>query len=262
MVLFGGFGTSALGDTWEYDGLQSNWTQRTVTGPSARGYAQAAFDASRGVMVLFGGYDNSFSLLNDTWEWNGMSWTRRMPSVSPPGRVNAGMAYDPVRQRVVLFGGEGSGSLSDTWEWNGTMWTQRSVTGPAIASTALIYDPVRSRLVAVGGMLAGNPIADTWELAGTGSWTQNSAATGLPARYALAGAWHGLLGRLVVANGTDGATMFSGSYESSGGTWTAHPTSPTARGWTQMVYDSVRGRLVLFGGYSSTGNLSDTWEYY
>jgi len=36
------------------------------------------------------------------------------------------MAYDPLRGRTVLFGGDSLGWLqTDTWEWDGTVWIQR-----------------------------------------------------------------------------------------------------------------------------------------
>jgi hypothetical protein len=35
------------------------------------------------------------------------------------------MAYDPVRRRVVLFGGFHAGvTYADLWEWDGTAWEQ------------------------------------------------------------------------------------------------------------------------------------------
>src|SRR5690606_17141152 len=44
------------GETWEWDGIA--WTQRTVAGPSPspRHNHTMAYDAARGVTVLFGGY--------------------------------------------------------------------------------------------------------------------------------------------------------------------------------------------------------------
>ena len=41
------------------------------------------------------------------------------------GGTYHGMAYDPIRDRVVLFGADGnSQSSDDTWEWDGASWTQ------------------------------------------------------------------------------------------------------------------------------------------
>jgi hypothetical protein len=35
------------------------------------------------------------------------------------------MAYDPRRERVVLFGGFHAGeTYADVWEWNGETWEQ------------------------------------------------------------------------------------------------------------------------------------------
>lgn len=54
IVAFGGSdGTSALADTWKWDGAA--WAKLTATGPSARLSAAMAFDASRGRVVLYGG---------------------------------------------------------------------------------------------------------------------------------------------------------------------------------------------------------------
>jgi hypothetical protein len=35
------------------------------------------------------------------------------------------MGYDPVRKRIVLYGGFDSGrkNLADTWEWDGQGWS-------------------------------------------------------------------------------------------------------------------------------------------
>jgi hypothetical protein len=52
-------------DTWELDGVR--WTQRMTTGPSGRSWHAAAYDAARGVTVLFGGRNHN-GILGDTWE--------------------------------------------------------------------------------------------------------------------------------------------------------------------------------------------------
>lgn len=173
VVLFGGFvpsGTDAA-DLWEWDG--STWTQRTWAGPGpiARGAHRMAFDAARGVTVLYGGYSSpQQSTLSDTWTWNGTAWTQ---GGSGPGSLcDQVMAYDPTRLRVVLFGGLRiqTGVFTDlgaTWEWNGTAWTQRSPVAapPARNSGANAFDPVNNRLLAAGGTAQGGPFADTWAFA-------------------------------------------------------------------------------------------------
>ena len=130
VVLFGGLGTAPdgerppiLGDTWEYDG--ERWTRLDVTGPSPRLGAGAAYDARRGMVVVYGG-SGSDGFLADTWGWNGVEW-RRLAETGPGRRVMGQLAYDAARDRIVLFGGRRGypdGDLADTWEWDGTTWTR------------------------------------------------------------------------------------------------------------------------------------------
>jgi hypothetical protein len=71
-----------------------------------------AYDSQRHVTVLFGGYNGSAGL-QDTWEWDGTTWTMGT-QVAPPPRVDAAMSYDSQREVMVLFGG--TGSTGGTWE--------------------------------------------------------------------------------------------------------------------------------------------------
>jgi len=169
VVLFGGASTDfsgALGGTWEYDG--NTWIQYLLASePSPRIGASLAYDSARGVTVLFGGRPNSSGpFSNETWEWNGSSWTQRMVA-GPPARSEAGMAYDPVRGKTVLFGGWNSSTLiTDTWEWDGSSWTQLPITGPKAGwSGGLVYDTKRQAIVAFGGAGVGTSYSsEIWEL--------------------------------------------------------------------------------------------------
>ena len=53
--------------------------------------------------------------LDDTWTWDGTTWTQQHPATSPSARTFASMAYDPATSTAVLFGGKGT--LADTWTW-------------------------------------------------------------------------------------------------------------------------------------------------
>ena len=134
--------------------------------PPARDYASMAYDSGTGQLVLFGGYDSSSGgFLNDTWTWNGTTWTQQSPTTSPPARDFASMAYDSVTGQLVLFGGLGSsGELNDTWTWNGTTWTQQSpATSPSARDFAsMAYDSVTGQLVLFGGQSSSGNLNDTW----------------------------------------------------------------------------------------------------
>jgi hypothetical protein len=127
-----------------------------ATAPSPRLNHAMAYDAARGVIVLFGG--TSPGANGETWEWNGTAWSQRSVS-GPSPRVQHAMAYDAARGVTVLFGGNlGGGIISgETWEWNGTAWSQRSVTGPSPRyGHAMAYDAARGVTVLFGGFAGSN----------------------------------------------------------------------------------------------------------
>jgi hypothetical protein len=68
-------------------------------------------------VVLFGGQGNA--TYNDTWTWNGTTWTLQMPSVAPPIRLQLAIAYDGGHGQVVIFGGNNyfQYTNNDTWVW-------------------------------------------------------------------------------------------------------------------------------------------------
>lgn len=128
MVLFGGLDSAGRkrNETWEWDGKR--WSRVSEHGPSARFGAGMAYDARRGESILFGGVDAENRKLNDTWRWNGVSWRRAEEGIAPAARSEGYLAFDRVRDRIVMFGGEGAQlppTLGDTWEWDGTRWLKR-----------------------------------------------------------------------------------------------------------------------------------------
>jgi Galactose oxidase, central domain len=154
IVLFGGanYSKTQLGDTWLWDG--KSWTLvQPPASPGGRAFHSMAYDATRKKVVLFGGYHGPNSnqvQMNDTWLWDGKTWTRAKPVKSPLARSGGSMTFDAARQRVVLFGGATRyGPVSDTWLWNGANWTQ--VTPPVFPSSSgaksMTYDAARERVV-------------------------------------------------------------------------------------------------------------------
>ncbi len=127
--------------------------------------------------MLFGGVTsvsptNEWHDSNETWAWDGVSWTQLHPVNSPPARDNAGLVYDPVNKVLVLYGGEWT---NDTWTWDGTNWKQMSPreSPPEWASSQMTYDATRKAvLLYVGsGMWPANAVNQTWSWDGS-TWTQ------------------------------------------------------------------------------------------
>jgi hypothetical protein len=240
VVLFGGASTCVnfpfvldQQDTWEWDG--QSWTQVAAGGPFKRRFASMAYDLSRQRSVLFGGWPATFLPdgggsqqsdlpLGDLWEWDGQNWVERVTTI-PRGRSGHRMAYDSVRDVTVLFGGRVSiyDYETETWEWDGQDWTRLTL-GVPVGS-----DNPQARGFAA---MAYDPVRQrTWMFGGA----LNNA--GSPSDET----WH-----------WDGAT------------WALHEpaTHPSARYGHNMVYDTARDRLVVFGGIDNGGLiLDDTWEF-
>src|SRR5688572_19875693 len=146
-----------------------------------------AFDAARGRAVIFGGTHDKY-IFGDTWEWDGVAWLARTPTLAPTPRYTHTLAYDLTRKRTVLFGGRARNAMGDyyaddTWEWDGSDWTQRTtvVRPPARMQHAMAWDAQRARVVLFGGSpLGGGWFRDTWEWDGA-TWTQRQPQTTPPA---------------------------------------------------------------------------------
>src|SRR5207253_7181071 len=109
-------------------------------------------------LIVFGGYDGAQSL-NDVWGLNlsGVpDWELLSAAGGPSPRNGLSAIYDPVRDRMVLFGGVDNTRFSDTWalEFSGTpSWSQLFASGsPGLhAAHSAIYDPIGDRMIVVGG---------------------------------------------------------------------------------------------------------------
>ena len=86
-----------------------------------------AYDTDANALYAFGGATSGStfsSLTNKTWVLSGGSWRELTSENSPSERGGPALGYDPVRKRVVLYGGFESRTedLDDTWEWDGQQW--------------------------------------------------------------------------------------------------------------------------------------------
>lgn len=261
-VLFGGriLALTSTAETWEWNG--TNWTRRQVPGPSARFGHSMAYDSARGVTVLYGGgtwVGSNFVTYNDTWEWNGTTWTQRMATGPLAGSSHA-MAYDSGRGVIVLFSPD-----NRTWEWNGSgagAWTQRLGFGPSARATKIAYDSVRRLTVLFGGTPGGGAwYSDTWEWNGT-TWSLRANGGPSNERHAHALAFDEARGVTVLFGGFRNNFCYADTQTWNGTSWTTLVISgPTARYNHAMAYDSARGTIVLFGGTNCPDTYrDDTWE--
>jgi hypothetical protein len=113
-------------------------------------------------VVLFGGDDAATTQYNDTWTWDGTTWSQQSPATVPMARTMPAIAYDNISELVVMF--SGAGTANDTWAWAGKNWKQLKAR-PAPASRwspAAAFDPYSDGIVMFGGSSANGALADTW----------------------------------------------------------------------------------------------------
>jgi hypothetical protein len=254
--------------TWEWDG--SSWAHLSPpNSPSPRSGEAMVYDVARRRVVLFGGSivnaaNPSGITVAETWEWDGDDWVQLSPAVSPSARYLHAMAYDTVRQRVVLYGGDVGGSfgqqiLGDTWEWDGVTWTPRSpVASPGLLHAhAMVYDAARQRVVLHGGesFLYGWTSNMTFEWDGV-DWSQRGFG---PARHYHALAYDVVRQRVVLFGGMFrwgsslplfDATVSDETWEWNGSVWTqqtpaVHPGPAVGHA---MAYDGASNSVLLFAG--------------
>ena len=268
-VMFGGFtNPTILGDTWTWTALHG-WSQLSpASSPSPRQGQAMAWDGTAGNIVLFGGMDSNGTYLNDTWTWDGATWSQQFPPASPAGRRfdNPSMAYDKVTRTVILFGGIGSsGGLGDTWTWDGqtAAWTQQfPAASPSARRAPLAYDDVTRSVVLFGGDNSGPAFTDTWTWDGS-TWTQQFPASFPSARSTPQMAYDDELGEVVLFGGFGGpGDNLNDTWTWDGINWTErHPVKvPPGRWEAGMAYDPLASSLLLFSGFG-THTLDDTWVF-
>jgi hypothetical protein len=266
VVLYGGSDGVARQDLWEWDGTR--WEQRPLSGPlpPVREHSMVAYDLARKRLVLFGGYNGVSGPLADLWEWDGARWEQRTPAgPKPSARSGHALGYDPVRSRVVLFGGWANGAnVADLWEWDGTAWEQKSPSGvspPPGSELTFTFDTQRSRLLLVGGYHEWHSV---WEWDGTGWVNRSPALPALQPRAAPAIVYDPARRELLLFAG-ESSLPVRDLWSFDGTAWTER-TPQLIRPWPRsrhaMVHDPARGRVVLFGGVSEEiGGHQDTWEW-
>ena len=197
----------------------------------------------------------------------GSDWKQLSPAMSPPARIYPAMAYDPVSQRIVLFGGAGfNGFLDDTWTFDGKNWRQLTTSGSpgGRAAANMAFDQPSGKLVLFGGV-SGSLLQDTWLFDGaTSTWTQ-AAPVHVPTPAA---------GPLLFSQPKSGQVlMFGGfnvtlkvpnlndTYRWTGTDWQklSRSTVPPGRGWGIAVTDPVRGNVLVAGGLGDTIRTDNTW---
>ena len=282
LIFGGGELFSSLNDTWIYDISLNKWTDcLPASSPSPRtGYAMA-FHERNGVTVLFGGYSEN-KYMGDTWAYNLTlnTWTEKKSAIAPQPRDFHSMAYDPVSDRIVLFGGnKGSSSslFSDTWtyDYSNNTWTERTTTKapPPRFKQSMCYDPTSGLIILFGGSTGyDGRKGDTWTYnPATNAWTECYVATHPFWRSGAAMAACPSSGTVFLFGGESHSSSIPSvniwyndtwSFNVSNNVWTNMSTTvgPSPRSSPGMTYDPSSKGFFLCGGDHDIP-LADYWKY-
>jgi hypothetical protein len=237
-------------------------------------------------VMMYGGFApfNTSGVLQDTWVWNGATWTQLGgptppgPSLSPQpfGRYKAKAAYVGNFQ-AVMFGGENTLSiLLETWLWNGSTqtWSQVAVpngTGPAARTGHHMAgsDGYSNTALLFGGQGTNSQFNDTWTYTVAGGWVKQSPANSPSVRSGGNLVFDSVNHIWVLFGGHNEYNYLDETWVYNGTTWTLavsgaqNGQGPAGRIGAQMAFDTTSGTTILFGGVSAGTNYPSnaTWSF-
>jgi len=217
-----GLASSVRSDLWSYDPILNSWSEITpASSPPPRYGPVMAYDSENDLVVMFGGFGSSGTVIGDCWVYSPArgTWTQRNSNTVPDPRGHSTMVYDEREKLLVLFGGLNAGNvLGDTWTYDtvADAWANMKPANgpPARYGAAMAYDSIDSKIILFGGSNAVNDVSDTWTyVTRTNSWTAQNL-----------------------------------------------PSSPSARQMAAMVYDPEADLSVLYSGITAGDTIPDTWH--
>jgi hypothetical protein len=295
MIVFGGQGNGDRNDLWQLSLDDSLWRPLVASGtpPSPRYYQGAIYDPRGRRMVVFGGRNEGPIAMNDTWALtldDHPAWIRLATSGTPPSpRFGHTAIYDPVGDRMIVFGGYAEMPTNDLWALSlrkDPHWTELAPIGTPPSARVFhsaVYQPWHHRMIVFGG-LAGRYSNDVWILSIKKELKWSPViplGTSPPVRAYHAAALDVVLqdddavspspsatrpderipDRLVIFGGWAGAARNDSWILTIGGdaepAWTKLDPGvpPKGRRGMSAVLDPIRHRLIVFGGYPGIVNL-------
>ena len=131
VIMFSGSDASGrVNDLWWYDpasGTNGAWIQMIANAasgsPSGRINHAMVWDTTRSKVIMFSGNDLT-GIKNDLWVYDPIenTWSQKILNGSPNvpvARMYHSMIWNPIEQRMIMFGGLAAGSViqSDLWWW-------------------------------------------------------------------------------------------------------------------------------------------------
>ena len=251
-----------------------------TTPPPRMGHAMVSTDDGR--LLVFGGRSYSGPsefFLDDTWVYDTPTgeWSQ-VADTGPLARSQHAMAYDPVGNQVLLFGGYVGSSFTygDTWLFDVAALQWRRIEtedGPsARAGSVAVFDEAAGVFVMFGGAeeppAAELPLAETWVFdPATEQWSQQFTnqvpallSEGHPTLFELAMVYDRATQRSVLMVAGESTWI----YDASAVVWAKVDGALTqglgADYMTAAAYDAAHRRVIAYGG-APVERTQGTWGY-
>ena len=204
----------------------------------------------------------------DAWvgEVSDVGWAEVAPEHRPSARGGAAMAFLPMTDQLVLYGGGGpfsySNATNDTWLWDGTDWTVANPrhSPPVALDVGMAFDRANgSLLLFITGTSAGS---ETWSWNGS-DWTQRQPvhapsprtdyimAEGPGNTVVLHGGW---------ALGAANPTPLNDTWVWNGTDWIEKTVTPPSQSYGPMLgFDAFANETVLLTG--DRAGPPETWVW-
>lgn len=235
LIFFGGLVDDQLkNDLWAYDVRLKSWRELPAPGrrPSPRRAAVLVLDSDSSQLILFGGDRLSAPInLGDTWIYriDDSTWTEVSPAAgSPSPRQGMSAAWDPVRKRLLMYGG---------WDF--------------VPETNQFRE-----------MWAFDPAAKTWTLLHRGSGPGDP-----PGLFRNGAVWDSTSQRFLMFGGCCDRPGFNDdvwAFDPAANRWESlHPTTPKPPGRNRntVAWDPARSRLLTFGSLGNCPQMNDLWAF-
>lgn len=198
---------------------------------------------------------------------------------TPPGRMSHSMVFEELYGRVILYGGtlitaDDFVEFGDLWAYDSFFdsWIELPSSGqvpPARDGHAMVYDSGEARLIVFGGISEESSyLNDTWAYdLSDEAWIELMPSGDVPPpSEGHCMAYDPETRRVILFGGIAEGDPYNTTYayDPMANIWTDLAPSgavPDARYTHSMVYDPSSGRVILFGGWSGSTGMSDTWAY-
>jgi len=280
--------------------FSSGWQKAVTSGPAPPGglawhtsVLEIDHATAHPTMIVYGGQSTTLGVSSRTYalDLSTLVWREIFASGGRSKRFHS--AIVDTNHFMYVFGGEevngGTSTVVKTvWrldlinpQWSQIGFGPNATQPPPMINSRAVFDATRTEMVVFGGKDPGSQLASATiyrlNVINPTTWTLLQPTGGAHRResHALASAFVGNGPRLYVFGGTEGLAAPSGAIMPSD-TWTVSLVPSPTPVWTaldvrphpgtwfsehSMVYDSINGRTILFGGMANSFLNNDLYVF-